>query len=257
MANLTFIQDREHYGTDTSAVTATLFGLVLQVAVATCAAPAMTLRANDQALLDAIAPGNQKIWDHLLTEDAVYVDENGAILSRSEFLTGLKPLPSNTSGTISIVDYQVHVSGDTALVIHRDDERENYHGIMLRAAYLMTEAWLCRQGEWKLAMIHAYVEAKDPPSLAVPVAKLGEYVGRYSAAPDLTWTIRLEADHLVGKTEGGSAHVLQVEAPDVLFVPGQPRERRIFQRDGVGHITGFIERREGEDIPWKRVSRKT
>jgi hypothetical protein len=48
-----------------------------------------------------------------------------------------------------------------------------------------------------------------------------------------------------------------VEAPDVLFVPGQPRERRIFQRDGVGQITGFIERREGEDIPWKRVSRKT
>jgi hypothetical protein len=50
------------------------------------------------------------------------------------------------------------------------DKVADYVG-SLRAAYLMTEAWLCRQGEWMLAMIYAYVQVKDPPSLAVPVAK--------------------------------------------------------------------------------------
>ena len=43
-----------------------------------------------------------------------------------------------------------------------------------------------------------------------------------------------------------------VESADVLFIAGQPRVRRIFRRDGAGRVTGFIDRREGEDIDWKR-----
>ena len=48
---------------------------------------------------------------------------------------------------------------------------------------------------------------------------------------------------------------LRLESPDVFFVPGEPRIRRIFQRDAAGHITGFVERRESWDILWKRADR--
>ena len=48
------------------------------------------LRAKDQALLDAIAPGDRKVWDEALSADAVYVDENGVIMDRTEFLKELE-----------------------------------------------------------------------------------------------------------------------------------------------------------------------
>ncbi len=218
-----------------------------------CPDPATALRATDQALLDGFAPGNRKVWDAALTADAVYVDENGAVMPRQKFLDSLTPLGPNMSGTLAIVSYQVTQEGDTALVIHKDDERENYHGIMLRAGYLTTETWLCRAGAWKLALIHTYVEAKDPPAVPLAVGKLAAYAGRYRAAPDLVWIIRLAGDHLVAGREGKPALPLLMEAPDLFFVPGQPREKRLFQRDAAGRITGVIWRREGEDILWKRV----
>ena len=53
---------------------------------------AANLRARDQALLDAIAPGDVKLWEATLAPEAVYVDENGSIMNRSQFLAELKPL---------------------------------------------------------------------------------------------------------------------------------------------------------------------
>jgi hypothetical protein len=60
------------------------------------------LRARDQALLDAIAPGERKVWEEALAADAVYVDENGTIMDRAEFMKQLEPLPAGASGTIQI-----------------------------------------------------------------------------------------------------------------------------------------------------------
>jgi hypothetical protein len=39
----------------------------------------------------------------------------------------------------------------------------------------------------------------------------------------------------------------------VLFVPGQPRIRDIFRRDGNGRIIGYVGRREERDVVFKRV----
>jgi ketosteroid isomerase-like protein len=232
--------------------------MIVALAAATALAAASThpmadaFRARDQALLDAIAPGRRAVWEEALWSDATYVDENGTVMNRVQFLKTLVPLPKGVSGHISIVDYQVRASGDVALVIHRDDEREVYHGIPLHADYLMTETWLRRGGQWRLAQVHAYVVAADPPAVAIPAARLDEYVGSYRAAPDLAFTIRRQGDRLMGTSQSGRSSALLVESPDVLFIAGQPRVRRIFQRDGVGHVAGFMDRREGEDIYWKR-----
>ncbi len=210
------------------------------------------LRAKDQALLDALAPGDRKLWAQALAADAVYVDEGGAIMSRAEFLKQLQPLPAGASGTLQIVSYSTRIDGDLALVIHTDDEQENYHGQVLKAQYLTTETWRRESGEWKLYLIHAYAVLKDPPAISLPAAQMQEYVGRYSAAPDLVYVIRWDGKQLTGGREGGSMKPLQVEVRDVLFVPGQPRIRKIFQRDVSGNITGFVDRRESWDLVWRR-----
>jgi ketosteroid isomerase-like protein len=162
--------------------------LPLLLAVVIQAAPASTnnttelLRAKDQALLDAIAPGDRKVWDQALAADAVYVDENGTIISRDEFLKQLVPLPAGTSGNLKIASYSAHIDGDLALVIHTDDEQENYHGQLLTAQYLTTETWRRESGDWKLYMVHTYAVLKDPPAISLSAKELQEYPGRYSAA---------------------------------------------------------------------------
>jgi hypothetical protein len=55
-------------------------------------------------------------------------------------------------------------------------------------------------------------------------------------------------DHLTGSMNGAEPVALAAELQDVLFAPGQPRVRRIFQRDAAGKITGFVSRREGRDM---------
>jgi len=215
--------------------------------------PTQELRALDQSLLDAIAPGDVKTWDAVLAPNAVYVDENGEIIHRADFLKQLQPLPKGSSGNIQIVNYETYPSGDTMSVIHRDDERELFHGQHLTATYLMTESWQRQNGHWKLLIVHSYSVLKEPKSIALTPAALDAYLGRYSAASDLMYTIRREGDHLVAIREGRPDLPLLAEAPDVFFVKGQLRNRKVFTRDGSGRVMGFADRREGNDLVWKRL----
>ncbi len=234
---------------------AILLALALEASAAhiTRSKLAIELQTKDQALLDAIATGDRSTWERTLTPEAIYVDENGATMTRSELMANFDPLPPGISGQIRIVEYQVRQLGDTALVIHRDEEHENFHGQALAATYLTTGTWIHRQGQWKLALVHVYTVNRDPAPLALAAATLDEYVGRYAAAPDLVWVISREGDHLVGGREGRPAKPLLVEMRDVLFVPGAPRTRKLFQRDDQSRVSGFVDRREGQDIRWMRV----
>lgn len=241
-----------------------MLALILAAATAATAASeptaappdvAATLRAADQALLDAIAPGDRATWDRLLAPDAVYVDENGRVIERAAFLQELVPLPPGLSGHIDITEHRVRQAGDTALVVLRIDEHEDYFGLPLRAGYLMTETWLRQAGAWRLAMTHAWVVAPDPPAIELPAPALEDYVGRYAGPGGQAYEIRREAEGLVGGNPGGTMRPMRAEMRDLLFVPGQPRVRKLFQRDARGQVTGFVDRREGEDIAWTRSPR--
>ncbi len=236
-----------------------LFALFLSLLVQTSASTTdktiAMLRAKDQALLNATAPADKKIWEDVLASDAVFVDENGTILDRATFLEQLTPLPAGVSGTLEISNFQAHVDGDMATVIHLDDEHEVFHGQKLFAQYLTTETWRRDDGTWKLYLTHIYAVLKDPPAITLPQKELEQYIGQYAAAPDLIYIIRWDGQRLVGGRKGSSAKPLDVEVRDVLFVPGQPRIRKIFQRDGRGKITGFVDRRESWDLVWKRENK--
>jgi hypothetical protein len=210
------------------------------------------LRAKDQALLDAFAPGDHKVWEQALSADAIYVDENGTIMDRAEFLKQLVPLPAGASGNIKITYYSANIAGDMATVIHKDDEQENYHAQLLSAQYLTTETWSREAGEWKLHLVHTYAVLKDPSAISLPAEALQQYAGRYTGGSDLVYVIESDGKQLTGGRLGGSMKPLQVEVRDVLFVSGQPRIRKIFQRDANGNITGFVDRREGRDLVWHR-----
>lgn len=210
-------------------------------------------RARDQALLDGVGKGDRALWDRTLAAEAVYVDEEGNILSRKDLLDQIKPLPGGVTGHIAISDYRLQVSGDLATVIHRDDEQETFHGHELRAQYVTTETWRREARTWKLALTHVYAVNKDPLPVSLPAADLDAVVGRYSAASDLTNVVRREGDHLTIGRDGRPAQPFLAAARDVFFKPGQPRFIYLVQRDAGGRVTGVLEHREGENILWARV----
>lgn len=73
------------------------------------------------------------------------------------------------------------------------------------------------------------------------------------AGPNHVCVTQFNGKQLTGAREGRPAKPIEVEVQDVFFIPGQPRTRKIFQRDHSGNITGFVERREGEDSVWRKA----
>lgn len=129
-----------------------------------------------------------------------------------------------------------------------------FHGQTLHAKYLSTEVWLKEAGGWKMISSQTMAAQDDPPAVALPASTLDEYVGHYHSGRDYDYVIARQGDELTASANGSKPVVLKAELRDVFFVPGQPRVRRIFQRDEHGHISGFISRREGHDLVLKRAS---
>ena len=205
------------------------------------------LRAQTQALLDAIAAGDAAVWDRYVDPRILYASEAGELETKAQLLAELKPLPPGISGKIAIGRFEVRQHGDTAVVLHVDEEDEDYFGHPIHAQYLTTATWRLGPDGWKLIATQVLATLLDPP------AQLDEYAGAYQLTEAIRTTIRREGDHLIGERTGRPAQELRVEARDVLFVPGQPRSRKVFQRDAGGRITGFADRREARDVVWTRL----
>ena len=95
-------------------------------------------------------------------------------------------------------------------------------------------------------------ERSDPPSVPISDTLANEVVGTYALTPEISYEIRRCGDKLEGRRNGGKWEPILAEAPDVFFVPGKPRYRKIVLRDTAHHVTGIADRREEWDLVWKR-----
>jgi hypothetical protein len=214
---------------------------------------AAELRQNTKELLDAIAPGDVAVWDRLLDEKVIQIDENDVVRSKAAILADLKPLGPGLTGNLEIDDFRVVVRSDVAVVSHEDKEYLDYHGQVVRSRFRMTDTWIRTSGGWRLLASQVLAAQQDPPAMRLDPDVLCAYAGRYALTPQLTATIECHDDALLFDRQGRPTRRFLAELRDVFFEPGQPRTRRIFQRDEAGHLTGFVDRREGRDIVWKRT----
>jgi Domain of unknown function (DUF4440) len=210
------------------------------------------LRARTQQMLDAITRGDASVWEQALDPGARVIDESGEVLDRKAMVASVRPLPPGVSGALRAVDFQATVLGDIALTTYIADEDESFHGAQIHARYRMGETWVRRDGKWKLLSMQVLALRSDPPALPTTAEQRRAYCGRYSLG-DLSYVVRCETEGMTGGTQGKPAKPLRLESADVFFVPGEPRLRYLFQRDVAGRVTGFLQRRESWDLPWKRV----
>lgn len=207
-----------------------------------------------QEMNDAVSDGKAAVWEKYLDADVLYVDEAGAVSTKAEMVKQITPLPPGISGTIKVEVVQFRQDGDIATIVFRDRETESYFGQTLHADYLATNVWRRRGSEWKLIAAQVLAENQDPHAIDMPIARLKDYEGTYHLnGGTVDYTVVLKDGKLMGNRTGRDPAQLKTEAPDVLFVAGQPRIRKIFIRDANGRITGFVDRREGRDVVWTKT----
>jgi hypothetical protein len=211
------------------------------------------LRRTTQEMLDAIAPGQVEVWQRYTHERLMHVDENGTVRNKQELLAELTPLPPGLVGRIAIDQFKAAVHGDVAVVAHEDQEHLDYHGQILRSRFRSSDTWLRTPEGWRLIAQQTAAVLRDPPAVTLTNEQLCAYNGSYSLTKDITATVRCAEGGLTAERTGRPAAKYVPEVLDVFFVAGQPRIRRIFLRDDKGKVTGFVDRREGEDVRWVKL----
>lgn len=211
------------------------------------------LHAQTQELMDAITNGTASVWDRYLDESAVITTEAGEVQTKAEIVKDIHPLAAGVSGTIAVIEFRATDHGNVAVTNYVSDEHENYHGHALHCRYRSTDTWIQTAKGWRLVASQVLAERGDPPSVAIAEAQADAYAGRYALTPEIAYEIRRNGKQLEGRRGTGAWEPLMAEAPDVLFVSGKPRYRKVFLRDGTGKITGFADRREEWDLVWKRA----
>jgi hypothetical protein len=211
-----------------------------------------TITQQMQEMSDALVPGDVAVWDKYLDAGIVYAEEDGSFKGKAEALKEIMPLPKGLGGNIKIVLLSYHQDGDVAVALFRQVETENYFAQVLHANYLTNTTWRKRADGWKMIAGQVLAEKTDPPALALPA--LAQYAGTYRLkGADRTYVLAFTDGKLVATRTARKPETWNAEAADVFFVSGDPRIRKIFQRDATGRITGFVERRESWDIVWEKT----
>jgi hypothetical protein len=217
--------------------------------------PAITqeeLVRNTQELFDAVAGGDQAPFKKYYAEDAMFSDEKGRNMDKAALVKDITPLPPGFSGTIKLVRPQSRIIGDTAILSYDLDETEIVFGQKLTARYHEIDTWMHRDGKWQIVatQVHRYYE--DPAPGKADVNKFADYSGTYELAPSVTMTVSAEGDRLYSQRSGRAKEELIPEASDIFFRSGV-EGRRLFHYAADGKVDTLIDRRNNEDIVWKKI----
>src|SRR6266404_7576501 len=182
-----------------------------------------------QELFDAVVPGNKEPWQKYFADDCIFADEKGRNLNKTQLVADIAPLPNGYSGTIKVVKPQSIIHGDTAVLSYDLDETETIFGQNLTARYRVTDTWLRRNGIWHIVSSRTY-----------------------EMAPGQTRRIFSEGESLYVERNGKREQLLP-EGSEIFFRKGV-EGRILFRYADNGKVDVLIDRRNNEDVIWRRVN---
>jgi len=207
---------------------------------------------NTQELMDAVTAGNQEPFKKYYANDVMFSDEKGRNMDKAALVKDITPLPAGYSGTIKVVKPQSRIVGDTAILSYDLDETETVFGQKMTARYHEIDTWMQRGGKWQIiaTQVHRYYE--DPAPGKADTSKFPSYVGTYQLSPERTLNISAENGHLYEQRKGRERQELIPEASDIFFIKGV-EGRTLFGTDDGGKVVSLIDRRNNEDVVWKKT----
>jgi hypothetical protein len=232
----------------------------LAILAAGCGAarqPAIThdeLVRRTQEILDAVAQGNPEPWRKYFADDAMYFDEKGRAMDKAALLKDVSPLPKGYSGDIKMVNAKSNILPDTAVLTYDLNETEVVFGQELKARYHGTDTWVRRNGQWQIVAGQMLRYYEDPAPGKANAAAYQDYAGTYELASGITRVVSVNRAELSVERSRRATETLIPEAPDIFFRKGI-EGRILFRRDAAGKVDALVDRRNNEDIVWKRLGR--
>jgi hypothetical protein len=205
-----------------------------------------------QTMYDAVAPGDKGPWQRYLAEDAIIHDEKGGSYTKPTLLATIEPMQQGYSGSIQVTHPETIFAAGVAIFSYDTEEVETVFGNRMTARYHQTDTWLYRNHLWQIAASQVMRYYEDPASITLKSGLLGEYAGVYEMAPGRQITITVDGGKLYAQRENGKPVEMLAEAPDLFFRSGV-EGRRLFHRGADGKVDTLVDRRNNEDMIWRRV----
>jgi Domain of unknown function (DUF4440) len=205
-----------------------------------------------QELFDAVVPGNKEPWKKYFADDCIFADEKGRNLNKTQLIADITPLPKGYSGTIKVAKAQSVVHDDTAILSYDLDETETIFGQKLRARYHVTDTWLRRNGVWQIVSSQAMRYYEDPAVARIDPKKSIDFSGTYELAPGQTRQVFFEGENLYVERNGKREQLLP-EGCEIFFRKGI-EGRILFRYADSGKVDALIDRRNNEDVVWRRLN---
>jgi hypothetical protein len=210
------------------------------------------LLRRTQELFDSVVAGDQGPWKRYYADDCLFFDEKGRNMDKTALVNDITPFPKGYSGSIRILNPKSRIAGDVAVLSYDLDESETIFGQDLRARYHGTDTWLHRNGNWQIIATQMFRYYEDPSPGTIDPKWLDQYIGIYQLAPEVTLTISRQGDELYRTRGKNPPEKLIPEAPGIFFRKGV-EGRILFPPDQSGKIDHLIDRRNNEDITWKKI----
>lgn len=212
------------------------------------------LKQRTQELLDAVATGDKALWQKYLADGSLYTDEEGNVLTKDELINGLHPLPKGYVGSIKIGKTESLVQENVVVLTHLDHEVLELYGQKLLTNFQTTSIWAKQSdGDWKLVSTQVIAIPNERKPAKIDLKKLDSYLGEYELTPQIVYTITREGDKLFGQRTGRVKEELLPLCDDIFYKKGVWRGEKVFERDAKGKVVKMLDRRENNDLVWKKV----
>lgn len=208
---------------------------------------------SEQSLMDAVASGDKAVWDRILDPSCILTSEEGQVMTREQFLAGLRPLPTGLTGGIAVKELAVQEFPSFAVVRFVADEWERVFGQRLTTKYRVTDTFRRDGDEWKMVASHVAVITQDPPAQSVSRAAWPALVGTYQLMPDgWTFTVELREGTLYGGRDPKKLRPFIPLTPDAFVLSGSLGEWMFVVENGAA--TRIVSFRKFEPLIWTRVN---
>lgn len=204
-----------------------------------------------QELYDSVVSGNQTPWKKYFADDCTFSDEKGRTLDKQKLVADITPLPPGYSGAIKIDNVISRIIGDTAVLSYDANETETIFGQNMKARYHVTDTWLRRNNQWQIIASQAHRYYEDPATGKADEKKVPDYIGAYELAPGQTRSVTAENGKLFVERKGKKEELLP-EASDIFFRK-EVEGRILFHYGANGKVDTLIDRRNNEDVIWKKT----
>jgi hypothetical protein len=210
------------------------------------------LLRRTQQLYDATATGDSKPWDTYVASDAMVYDEKGRAMDKKALLADTGPMPAGYTLHLTVVHPHIIIAPSVAVVAYECTETETAFGQPLHARYHTVDTWLYRHGTWQIATSQTMRYYADPAPGTLEVSRLNELTGTYALSPGHRRSVLREGNRLFVQSGAGAMTELLPESGDLFFRRGV-EGRMLFHRDIRGNVDALYDRRNNEDVVWKRV----